>query len=145
MFVAIGAFVLAALFAEGKDSEARLSRSNMMLERERDNKLMSAQAITATIAHEVRPPLAAIATNASAARRFLLRAQPDHTEIEQALSRIIGESQRTSEVFDNIRALFRTVEDARRSVDLNEVVRRALKSLNEEARNRGNGMTVRPA
>ena len=137
LFVAIGAFVLAALFAEAKDSEARLSRSNMMLERERDNKLMSAQAITATIAHEVRQPLAAIATNASAARRFLLRAQPDHTEIEQALNRIIGESQRTSEVFDNIRALFRTVEDARRPVDLNEVVRRALKSLNEEARNRG--------
>ncbi|MFZ3352660.1 MAG: ATP-binding protein [Xanthobacteraceae bacterium] len=137
LFVAIGAFVLAALFAEAKDSEARLSRSNMMLERERDNKLMSAQAITATIAHEVRQPLAAIATNASAARRFLLRAQPDHTEIEQALSRIIGESQRTSEVFDNIRALFRTAENARRPVDLNEVVRRALKSLNEEARNRG--------
>jgi signal transduction histidine kinase len=137
LFVAIGAFILAALFAEGRDSEARLSRSNMMLERERDNKLMNAQAITAAIAHEVRQPLAAIATNAGAARRFLQRPQPDQAEIEAALSRIIGESHRTSEVFDNIRALFRMAEDSRRPVDLNEVVRRALQSLSEEARNRG--------
>lgn len=141
LFVAIGAFVLAALFAEAKDSEARLSRSNLMLERERDNKLMNAQAITAAIAHEVRQPLAAIATNAGAARRFLLRPQPDHSEVEAALARIVGESHRTSEVFDSIRALFRTTEDARSLVDLNEVIRRVLQSLSEEARN--GGITVR--
>ena len=136
LFVAIGAFVLAALFAEAKDSAARLSRSNMMLERERDNKLMNAQAITAAIAHEVRQPLAAIATNAAAARRFLQRPEPEYSEVAEALARIIGDSQRTSDVFDNIRALFRTPEDARRSADLNEVVQRALQALSEEARNR---------
>lgn len=141
LFVAIGAFVLAALFAESKDSEARLSRSNMMLERERDNKLMNAQAITAAIAHEVRQPLAAIATNAGAARRFLLRPQPDHAEVEAALARIVGESHRTSEVFDSIRALFRTTQQARSLIDVNEVIRRILPSLGEEARNRG--VTVR--
>lgn len=137
LFVAIGAFVLAALFAEGKDSESRLSRSNMMLERERDNTLMNAQAITATVAHEVRQPLAAIATSAGAALRFLQRPQPDYSEAEAALSRIIRDSHRTSEVFDNIRALFRTAEDARRPVDLNEVVQRALQSLSEETRKQG--------
>ncbi len=141
LFVAIGAFVLAALFAEAKDSEARLSRSNLMLERERDNKLMNAQAITAAIAHEVRQPLAAIATNAGAARRFLLRPQPDHAEVEAALARIVGESHRTSEVFDSIRALFRTTQHARSPFDVNEVIRRVLQSLGEEARNRG--VTVR--
>lgn len=141
LFVAIGAFVLAALFAESKDSEGRLSRSNRMLERERDNKLMNAQAITAAIAHEVRQPLAAIAANAGAARRFLRRPQPDYSEIEAALARIVGESHRTSEVFDSIRALFRTTEDARSPVDLNEVIHRVLQSLSEEARNRG--ITVR--
>lgn len=137
LFVAIGAFVLAALFAEAKDSAAGLSRSNMMLERERDNKLMNAQAITAAIAHEVRQPLAAIATNAGAARRFLQRPEPDYAEVEEALVRIIGDSQRTSEVFDNIRALFRIAEDARRPVNVNEVVQRTLQSLSEEVRNRG--------
>jgi integral membrane sensor domain MASE1 len=72
VIVAIGALVLAALFAERRESEARLARSNAMFERERDSKLMSAQAIVAAIAHEVKQPMAAIATNASAALRWAL-------------------------------------------------------------------------
>ncbi len=137
LFVAVGTFVLAALFAEGRDSEARLTRSNMMLERERDNKLMNAQAITAAIAHEVRQPLAAIATNASAARRFLRLQPPDGAEIEAALGRIISESHRTSEVFDSIRALFRTAVEERRPIDVNEIIRGVLRSLGSEVGDRG--------
>jgi integral membrane sensor domain MASE1 len=56
LFMAVGAYVLAALFAERRASEERLARANVMLERERDNKLMSAQAIAGAIAHEVRQP-----------------------------------------------------------------------------------------
>jgi signal transduction histidine kinase len=137
LFVALGAFVLAALFAERSDSEARLTRLNMMLERERDNKLMNAQAITAAIAHEVRQPLAAIAANAGAARNYLRRPPPDVAEIEAALNRITGESHRTSEVFDSIRALFRKSDEARRPVDLNEIIRSVLWSLGSEAQDRG--------
>ncbi len=71
LVVSLCAFVLAALFAERRESEVRLALSNMILERERDNKLMNAQALTASIAHEVRQPLAAIVTGGSAALRFL--------------------------------------------------------------------------
>lgn len=141
LFIAIGTFVLAALFAEGKESEARLSRTNMMLQRERDNKLMNAQAITAAIAHEVRQPLAAIATNASAARRFLKRPQPDYAEVEAALGRIISESHRTSEVFNSIRALFRSADTTLQPIDLNDVIQEALKSVAGEAKHRA--VTVR--
>jgi signal transduction histidine kinase len=141
LFVAIGTFVLAALFAEGRDSEARLTRTNRMLERERDNKLMNAQAITAAIAHEVRQPLAAIATNAGAARRFMRLPSPDTAEVEAALGRIIGESHRTSEVFDSIRALFRKTDEERQPVDLNPIIRGVLQSLDTEAR--VDGVTVR--
>jgi signal transduction histidine kinase len=42
-----------------------------MLEREHDNRLMNAQAVTAVIAHEIRQPLAAIVTNADTALRWL--------------------------------------------------------------------------
>jgi integral membrane sensor domain MASE1 len=57
LVVAVCALVLAALFAERRESEARLVRSNAMLERERDSKLISAQAITAAIAHDRWQPL----------------------------------------------------------------------------------------
>jgi signal transduction histidine kinase len=136
LFVGVGTFVLAALFAAGRDSEARLMGSNMMLERERDNKLLNAQAITAAIAHEVRQPLAAIATNAGAARRFLRQSPPDIAEIEAGLGRIIAESHRTSEVFDSIRTLFRKADEERRPVDLNALIRGVLQSLRSEVHDR---------
>jgi signal transduction histidine kinase len=132
VFVAVGAYVLAALFAERRESEARLARANAMLERERDNKLMSAQAITGTIAHEVRQPLAAIVTNASAALRWLDRTPPEHEEIRAALQRIQSEGYRTSEVFDAIRALFRTGDPVRQPVAVNEIVAEVMQSLQNE-------------
>jgi C4-dicarboxylate-specific signal transduction histidine kinase len=52
--------VLAALFAERRRAETYLVRSNMILEQERDNKLMNAQAIAAAIAHEVNQPVTSI-------------------------------------------------------------------------------------
>jgi hypothetical protein len=66
LVVALSAYVLAALFAQRRESAEHLTQSNMMLQRERDNRLINAQAITATIAHEVKQPLAAIVTNGGA-------------------------------------------------------------------------------
>ena len=136
LFVALGAYVLAALFAERRDSESQLARANLMLERERDNKLMSAQAITGTIAHEVRQPLAAIVANASAALRWLDRSPPDHDEVRAALSRIQDEGLRTSEVFNAIRALFRRGDQERKRIDVNEIIGEVLQSLRLELKAR---------
>ena len=132
-----GAYVLAALFAERRESEARLARANMLLERERDNKLMSAQAIAGAIAHEVRQPLAGIVTNASAALRWLGRTPPDHDELRAALNRIQSDSHRTSEVFDAIRALFRKGDEGRERIDLNEIIVEVLESLRGELKDHG--------
>jgi signal transduction histidine kinase len=137
LFVALGAYILAALFAERRENEARLARANMMLERERDNKLMSAQALTGAIAHEVRQPLASIVSNASAALRWLERTPPDHDELRAALNRIQGESHRTSEVFDAIRALFRKGDQGRQRVDVNEIISEVLQSLLGELKSHG--------
>jgi integral membrane sensor domain MASE1 len=101
----IGAQVLAALFAERRESEARLARSNAMLERERDNKLLQAQAITAAVAHELRQPLAGMAINADVAMRYLSETPLKHDEVRTALNRIKRDVHRTNEVFDGIRAL----------------------------------------
>jgi signal transduction histidine kinase len=52
---------------KNKDLELFATR----LQRERDDKLMNAQAIVAAIAHEVRQPLTRITTGGYAAQRFL--------------------------------------------------------------------------
>jgi signal transduction histidine kinase len=132
LFVAIGVYVLSALFAERKESETRLARANVLLERERDNKLMNAKAITGAIAHELRQPLTAIVTNASAAVRWLGRSPPDYDEVRAALNRIQSEGHRTSEVFDAIRALFRKSDQGRQQIDVNGIVVEVLESLRGE-------------
>jgi signal transduction histidine kinase len=130
--MALCANVLAALFAERRESERRLAHANTMLERERDNKLLNAQAITSAIAHEVRQPLAAITASASAALRFIGRTPPDHDEVRKSLEWIISASHHTSEVFDAIRALFRKVDENLQPTNVNEIIRDAMRSSREE-------------
>ena len=136
LVVALGASVLAALFAERRENEARLAHSNMMLERERDNKLMNVEAITVAIAHEVRQPLAAIVANGNAALRFLDKEPPDRDEVRAALQRIVNDGHRTSEVFDGIRSLFRKVDQGRDPVDINRLILGVLQSLQGDFKDR---------
>ena len=136
LFVALSANVAAALFAERRASEERLVHSNMLLERERDNKLMNLEAITASIAHEVKQPLTAIVTNSSAALRWLGRTPPDHAEVRAALGRISDDGHRASEAIDGIRALFRKGPEGQQQIDVNEIVSAVLQSLAGELKDR---------
>jgi signal transduction histidine kinase len=132
LFAAIGANVLAALFAERRESEARLARASAMLERQQDNRLLNAQAVTAAIAHEIRQPLSGIATNADAGLRWLERTPPDHDEVRSALTRVKRDAHRASDVFDGIRALFGKSGWERRPIDVNRMVLSVIESLQEE-------------
>jgi signal transduction histidine kinase len=129
---AIGAQVLAALFAERRASEARLARANAMLERERDNKLLNAQAVTAAIAHEIRQPLTGIAMNVDLAVRYLGQTPLDLDKLRTALTRLQKDGHRASEVFDGMRALFGKRGQERRPIDMNQIVLGAMDSLQPE-------------
>jgi PAS domain S-box-containing protein len=120
-----------------RQAELALRETIIKLERERENKLLNMQAITAAIAHEVRQPLAALVTNANAALRFLGKVPADHDEARAALNRMISDGHRTSEVFDGIRALFQKTDQGRQPVDVNEIVRVVLESLRDELKDHG--------
>jgi PAS domain S-box-containing protein len=126
---------------ERRRNEVNLREAITTLERERENKLMNVEAIIASIAHEIRQPLSAITMNAAAALRFLAKTPPDLDEVRAALTRVVGESRRASEVFDGIRDLFRKVGQSREPVDINELVGDALQSLLAELTD--NGVLVR--
>jgi signal transduction histidine kinase len=135
--VSICAFTLAALFSERRESEARLVRSNMALQRERDNKLMNLETMTASIAHEVNQPMAAIALNASAGLAFLEHSPPNIEEARSALNDIVSDGHRASEVFANIRALFRTSSQEEQAIDVNEIALGTLNILRGELNEHG--------
>ena len=124
------------LIAELRQRTEELGRSLADLQRERDNKLMNLEAMAASIAHEVRQPLSAIATSGNAALRFLGRTPPDHKEVRSSLSRIISNSHRASQVFDNIRALFGKVDKGHELIDMNEIVLEVLHTLRGELKDR---------
>ena len=133
--------VLVVLLAETARLYARLARSNMMLQRERNNKLMNLEAMAASISHEVRQPLAAIGSNSGAALRFLGHKPPNLEEARSALSRIVGDVHRTSQVFDSFGALFGRAERRQEPIDVNELVLTVLHALRGELK--GHGITTR--
>jgi signal transduction histidine kinase len=137
MVVTVGSFVLAALFAERRDNEARLARANVMLERERESKLMNIEAAIAAIAHEIRQPLSAISLNNAAARQLVKGVSPDLDKVRAALTRVDGDCQRASEVFDSVRSLFRTGDQQWQPIDVNEIALDVLQSLRGEFRDHG--------
>jgi PAS domain S-box-containing protein len=118
-------------------TELALREAVVTLEGERNNKLMNIEVVTASIAHEVRQPLAAIAINGSAALRFLERSPLDIDEVRGILNGMIGDCHRVSEVFDTIRALFRRADPKREPTNVNEIVLDALQSMREELTDHG--------
>ena len=69
--------VLIVMLAETTRLYMRLARSNAMLRREQDNKLMNLEAMAASISHEIRQPIAAMSANSGAAIRFIQREPVD--------------------------------------------------------------------
>ena len=69
--------VMLALIAESSRLYARLALSTAARNREREARLMSMDAVTAAISHEVGQPLTAVILNAPAGLNWLTRARPD--------------------------------------------------------------------
>jgi C4-dicarboxylate-specific signal transduction histidine kinase len=111
-----------------------LTRSNLLLERERDNKLLNALAVVAAIAHEVRQPLTRIVSGGNAAQRFLKMLPPQHEKAQTALEGVVNAGHRTSEVIEGFRTLFAKGNQTQQLVNINEVIRAVLESLSNELR-----------
>jgi len=125
------------LLNELKHRTEELGRSVAELQHERANKLMNLEAMTASISHAVRQPLASIASNGGAALRFLRHAPPNLDETRLALDRMVSDSHLASQVFDNIRALFGKADHGHESIDVNELARGVLQSLGQEFERHG--------
>lgn len=85
-------------------------------------RVMTLGELTASIAHEVNQPLAAIVTNGNATLRWLAGATPNLNEARQAVERIIKDSYRASEVIARIRAFVKKRAPRNDLIDLNEVI-----------------------
>jgi signal transduction histidine kinase len=94
--------------------------------REREARLMTGDAVAASIAHEVKQPLTAMITSADAGFRFLDRSTPNLERAKEAFKRIATDGHRAGVVVESIRANFKTDDRTRTSLDVNELIEDAL-------------------
>jgi signal transduction histidine kinase len=132
--VTTSTIVLIALLTETSQLYARLAIALGTLQRDRDNKLINAQAIVAAIAHEVRQPLTGITAGGGAARRFLERNPPDVARARVSIETVVNAAHHVSQVFEGIRALFGKGGEGQGSVDLNQIVLDVMQSMRVEFR-----------
>jgi len=78
--------------------------------------------LTASIAHEVNQPLAAVVNNANASLRWLSRDAPNLAEACNAIRRIIRDGNRAGDVISRMRALFKKVSTTKERFDINEII-----------------------
>jgi PAS domain S-box-containing protein len=78
--------------------------------------------LTASIAHEINQPLAAIVNNANACARLLSYHPPDLEEVRLAVGDIAQSGTRAAEVITRVRALLKKSTVVKDRVDVNEVV-----------------------
>jgi PAS domain S-box-containing protein len=118
-------------------TELALREAVEKLQRERDNKLLNVEAATASIAHEVRQPLAAISTNGNLAVLLLGKTPPDLDQLRSVLDRIVKNCRHASELFNSISALFKKADQKRLPVDVNEIALDVLQALHGELKGQG--------
>jgi PAS domain S-box-containing protein len=76
--------------------------------------------LAASLAHEINQPLAAVLTNAQAARRLL--DDGDRRHVMEALTDIADDAKRASQIIRRLRSLFRKEHTRRVATDVNELL-----------------------
>ena len=114
---------------------AQQSLNEVQAELAHITRMTSLGELTASIAHEVNQPLAAIAMRGQAARRFLNRTVPEIDEVREAIEAIIGNADRASEVIARIRNLSRKTASEFTPLDINEVIYDTVSLVQDQASN----------
>jgi len=118
---------------ESKGAQDKLRATQTELARV--TSLTAAGQMAASMAHEIKQPLAAIVTGGSAGLRWLSKPTPDLQEVRAVLESIVSEGHRASQVIDGIRAMFRNDSREKALLDVNEVIREVIALLHSELQN----------
>lgn len=79
--------------------------------------------LAASLAHEIKQPIAAATINARACARWLQRDVPDIAEASDAASAMVADAMRAAGIIDRVRSLYHRGTHEREIVDLNEIIR----------------------
>jgi C4-dicarboxylate-specific signal transduction histidine kinase len=99
-------------------------------------RITSLGTLTASIAHEVNQPLAAIITNGQTGLRLLAREAPDVAKFQELTTRMIADARRAFEIIDRIRAMATRRPSEPTQLSLHEIINESITFLHHELQSR---------
>jgi signal transduction histidine kinase len=117
-----GSLILCVLLYEITVVYARLIGAVRAQSRERDARLITGDAVAATIAHEIKQPLSAIIMRAQTGLRWIDRTSPDLDKAREQFAEIVADGRRAGAVMESIRANFKKDARIRILLDVNALI-----------------------
>ena len=105
---------------------ANVAIHNAQAELARVARLTTMGELSASIAHEINQPLAAVVVNGTAALRWLAHTPPNLEETRNSLKAIVQQGNRASDVIGRIRSLFKHSEPEYVELDINDAIQEVL-------------------
>jgi PAS domain S-box-containing protein len=115
---------------ESRKSQAALDAAKIALAHA--SRVATLGEISASIAHEVNQPLAAIVANGQACLRFLSRETPDLNYVCGAIEWIVKDGNRAGEVIRRVRGLLKKADIQKDRLDVNEIISEVAALLQRE-------------
>ena len=112
--------------ARAREAAEQARTAHLQAEVARVSRLTTMGEMSASIAHEINQPLAAIVANANAGLRWLGRSVPDLAEVQSVLRRIVSDGHRASQVIKSVRSMFKAEEKQRSALSVNELIEQVL-------------------
>jgi signal transduction histidine kinase len=122
-------FVLLLFLSETTALYANMARQSIQRRGARHARQIAMDAMAASIGHEIKQPLTAMITNASAGLRHLSNAEPDLIELHAILSDMVGEGTRIKNIIGGVRTMFRKSDHDRKLLNINRIIRDALATV----------------
>jgi PAS domain S-box-containing protein len=125
--------ILAMAFDVSERNQARLKLQHAAAELAHATRVSTLGQLSASLAHEINQPLAAIITYAKSGRRWLGRADPDLPEAANCFEHIVANGARASQVVKRIRNLARSAQARQEALPINHLVEDSIALLGHEA------------
>ncbi|MDX6717701.1 MAG: hypothetical protein QOH30_4259, partial [Baekduia sp.] len=127
--------------AEGEVRESERRYREVQMELAHANRVATMGQLSASIVHEVSQPVTAIVANAHTALHWLGAEPRDLEEVQQALDRIVRDSNRAGDVIGRIRALIKKAPPRKDGLEINEAILEVIALTRREAVK--NGVSVK--
>jgi PAS domain S-box-containing protein len=86
------------------------------------NRVRMTGELAASLAHEIKQPMAAAVTNAAACEQWLLQEVPNVAKARKSASAMVDAAMRASDIIDRVRSLYQRGTSVREVIDLNDIM-----------------------